>query len=66
MGASLSAKLARLPAKQFRSAIRSIERMLQKDPGATERQTPEQTRVLILDWAAQAGLKVERHERPVI
>ena len=68
MGASLTAKLARLPARQFRSAVRSIQQSLTKDPDA-ERQTPEQTRALILDWAEQLGpryLKIERHERPVI
>jgi len=65
MEASLTAKLHRLPARQFRSAIRSIQQTLKKDPDA-ERQTPEQTRALILDWAGQMGLKVERHERPVI
>lgn len=66
MAASLTAKLSRLPPNQFRSAIASIQRTLTKDSTATERQTPEQTRALILDWAGQLGLKVERHERPVI
>jgi len=65
MGASLSAKLARLPARQFRSAIRSIQQSLKKDPDA-ERQTPEQTQALIREWADQLGLKVQRHESPVI
>ncbi len=31
-----------------------------------KRQTPEQQRALILDFAAIHGLKIERHERPVI
>ena len=66
MGASLTAKLSRLPARQFRTAIRSIQQSLKKEQSAGERQTPEQQRVLLLDWAAQLGLKVERHERPVI
>jgi len=68
MGASLTAKLARLPASEFRSAVRSIQQSLKRDPDA-ERQTPEQTRALIFDWAEQLGpryFKVERHERPVI
>jgi hypothetical protein len=68
MGASLTAKLSRLPAREFRSAVRSIQQGLKKDPDA-ERQTPEQTRALILEWAEQLGpkyLKIERHERPVI
>jgi len=68
MGASLTAKLSRLPARQFRIAIRSIQQSLKKEQsaGAGERQTPEQQRALLLDWAAQLGLKVERHERAVI
>ena len=68
MGASLTAKLTRLPAREFRSAIRSIQHNLKKDPDAG-RQTPEQTRALILDWAEQLGpkyIKIERHESPVI
>jgi len=66
IGASLTAKLSRLPARQFRSAIRSIQQSLKKEQSTGERQTPEQQRALLLDWAAQLGLKVERHERPVI
>ena len=63
MGASLTAKLHRLPAREFRSAIRNIQAALKPRP---ERQDPETQRALLLDWAAQMGLKVEHHERPVI
>ena len=63
MGASLTAKLQRLPATDFRRAIRSIQQALKPRP---ERQDPETQRAILLDWAAQMGLKVEHHERPVI
>jgi hypothetical protein len=66
--ASLTAKLHRLPGDKFRSAIRAIQQSLKNDPEAP-RQTPDQTRALILDWAQQLGpkyMKIERHERPVI
>ena len=66
MGASLTAKLQRLPAPKFRSAILSIQKYLKKDPDAPTRQTPETQRTLMLEWAESLGLKVERHERPVI
>ena len=66
MGASLTAKLTRLTAKDFRSAILSIQKSLDKDPDASKRQEPEVQRALILEWADGMGLKVERHERPVI
>jgi len=65
MGASLTAKLHRLPTRQFRSAIQSLQNALKKTE-RTEPQDPETQRALILDWAAEMGLKVERHERPVI
>ena len=66
VGASLSAKLMRLPARDFRSAIGRIDRLLKKERPAAERQDPETQRLLILDWADSLGLKVERHEKPVI
>jgi hypothetical protein len=66
MGASLTAKLTRLPAKDFRSAVLSVQKSLDRDPDASEHQDPETQRALILEWADSIGLKVERHERPVI
>jgi len=66
VGASLAAKLARLPARQFQSAIRSIEKSLKKDPDASTRQDPQTQRALMLEWAESLGLKVERHNSPVI
>jgi len=66
IGASLTAKLTRLPAKQFRSAILSIQKSLDRDPDASKHQDPAVQRALILEWASSIGLKVERHDRPVI
>lgn len=61
--ASLAAKLQRVPANKFRSALQAVQQALKP---RSERQPPETQRALILDWAAEMGFKVERHERPVI
>lgn len=66
MGASLTAKLIRAAPKDFRRALADISRAMNKPIGPTERQDPETQRALFLDWAASLGLKVERHEKPVI
>ena len=35
-------------------------------PKKRKRQTPEDVRAAVLDWAKASGLKVTRHERPVM
>jgi len=66
LGATLGAKLVRLPPREFRAAISRIDQLLKKDRSTVERQDPENQRLLLLDWANSLGLKVERHEKPVI
>lgn len=65
LGALQTAKLMRLDARRFRSAAQSIQKVLKQDPDR-EPQDPETMRALIVEWAQAAGLKFERHERPVI
>jgi hypothetical protein len=66
LGASLTAKLVRLKPNDLRSALGRIDHLLKKGDAPRERQDPETQRLLILDWAQSLGLKVERHEHPVI
>jgi len=39
---------------------------LLRTTGERERQTPEQQESILRDWAESAGLKIERHEHPVM
>ena len=46
--------------------IPSLATLLPREQSERAPQSPEEVRESILSWASAAGLKVERHEHPVI
>ena len=44
----------------------ALKNILKDRPKRIERQTPEEQRQFFLEFARRAGLRVERHEKPVL
>ena len=44
----------------------SLKSILREKPERVSHQSPQEQRIFFLEFARRAGLKVERHEKPVI
>lgn len=44
----------------------SLKSILRERSGRVSHQSPQEQRIFFLEFARRAGLKVERHEKPVI